>query len=82
METTPENRYENLKLEHQLSFPLYACAKEVIEKYRTFLEEINLTYTQYITMMVMWEYKKISAKNTLTLFLTRMPLVRYIDISL
>ncbi len=63
METTPENRYENLKLEHQLSFPLYACAKEVIKKYRTFLEEINLTYTQYITMMVMWEYRTISAKE-------------------
>ena len=58
-----EKKYEKLKLEHQLSFPLYACAKEVIKKYRTFLEEINLTYTQYITMMVMWENKTISAKE-------------------
>ena len=63
MANTPENRYENLKLEHQLSFPLYACAKEVIKKYRTFLEALNLTYTQFITMMVMWEYRTVSAKD-------------------
>ena len=63
METKPEKRYENLKLEHQLSFPLYACAKEVIKKYRTFLEALNLTYTQFITMMVMWENKTVSAKD-------------------
>ena len=58
-----ENKYDTLKLKYQLCFPLYACAKEVVKKYRTFLDEINLTYTQYITMMVMWEYKTISAKE-------------------
>ena len=44
--------FDNLKLENQLCFPLYACSKEVIKKYKPFLDEINLTYTQYITMMV------------------------------
>lgn len=63
MEDMPENKYEHLKLKYQLCFPLYACAKEVVKKYRTFLDEINLTYTQYITMMVMWEHQKISAKE-------------------
>lgn len=58
----PEN-YDALKLENQLCFPLYACSKEIIKKYRPFLEEIGLTYTQYITMMVFWEEKKVSVKE-------------------
>ena len=63
MEEKLAANYDGLKLKNQLSFPLYACAKEVIKKYRTFLDEINLTYTQYITMMVMWEHGRISAKE-------------------
>ena len=63
MEEKYENKYDKLKLNYQLCFPLYACAKEVVKKYRTFLDEINLTYTQYITMMVMWEHPTISAKE-------------------
>ncbi len=47
---------ENLQLENQLCFPLYACAKEVIRRYRKPLEALNLTYTQYIVMMVLWEF--------------------------
>lgn len=44
-----------LLLENQFCFPLYACAKEVVRKYRKPLEELNLTYTQYIVMLVLWE---------------------------
>jgi len=44
-----------LCLDNQLCFPLYACAKEVIRQYRKPLEPLNLTYTQYIVMMVLWE---------------------------
>ena len=55
--------YEVLKLENQLCFPLYACSKEVVRKYKPFLDEIDLTYTQYITMMVLWEHKKLSVKD-------------------
>ncbi len=55
--------YEQLKLEKQLCFPLYACAKEVVKKYKPFLDEIGLTYTQYITMMVLWEQEKINVKT-------------------
>lgn len=47
--------YAMLKLENQLCFPLYACSKEVVRRYKPFLDEIDLTYTQYITMMVLWE---------------------------
>ena len=52
-----------LKLDNQLCFPLYVCAKEVIRRYTPLLEPFGLTYTQYIAMMVMWEYKSISIKN-------------------
>ncbi len=49
-----------LKLENQLCFPLYAAAKEVVRRYRPFLDPLGLTYTQYIAMMVFWERKSIS----------------------
>lgn len=52
-----------LKLENQLSFPLYACAKEVIRRYTPLLEPIGLTYTQYITMLVLWEHKHMRSRQ-------------------
>ena len=58
-----EEKYDCLKLANQLCFPLYACSKEVIRRYKPFLDEVNLTYTQYIAMMVMWEQKKLSVKQ-------------------
>ena len=54
---------ENLKLENQLCFPLYACAKEIVRRYTPLLEPLGLTYTQYIAMMVMWEHKSISVRD-------------------
>ncbi len=57
------NNYDALKLENQLCFPLYACAKEVVRRYKPFLDKLDLTYTQYITMMVMWEHKSINVKE-------------------
>ena len=54
---------EYLKLENQLCFPLYAASREIIKKYRPHLEKLDLTYTQYITMMVFWEQKKINVKD-------------------
>ena len=52
-----------LKLDNQLCFPLYACAKEIVRRYKPFLDEIDLTYTQYITMMALWEDKKLTVKE-------------------
>ncbi len=49
--------YDALKLENQLCFPLYAASKEVVNKYTPYLDEIGLTYTQYISLMVLWEKK-------------------------
>ncbi|MBF1182396.1 MAG: MarR family transcriptional regulator, partial [[Eubacterium] sulci] len=44
------DKYDNLKLDNQLCFPLYAAAKEIVRKYKPMLDDLNLTYTQYITM--------------------------------
>ena len=49
-----------LELGRQLCFPLYAASREVVRKYKPFLDEIGLTYTQYIVMLVLWEHEKIS----------------------
>ena len=51
-----DSKMECPRLSDQLCFPLYACAKEVVRQYRKPLEGLNLTYTQYIVMMVLWEY--------------------------
>ena len=56
-------RYDMLKLENQLCFPLYACAREVIRQYKPFLDELCLTYTQYIAMMVLWEEGQMGVKE-------------------
>ena len=48
-------KYEELKLKKQLCFPLYAVSNLIIRKYKTYLKELDLTYTQYITMMALWE---------------------------
>lgn len=58
-----ENKYDALKLENQLCFPLYAAAKEIVGKYHDVLEELNLTYTQYIVMMVLWNSDSINVKE-------------------
>lgn len=55
--------HDMLKLKNQLCFPLYACSREIVKKYHPFLENIDLTYTQYIVMLVMWEDKKVSVKE-------------------
>ena len=50
-------------MENQVCFPLYACAKEVVRKYKPFLDRLDLTYTQYIAMMVMWDKKEMNVKE-------------------
>ena len=52
-----------LRLEKQLCFPLYACAREVVKQYKPLLDPIGLTYTQYIAMMVLWEKHCVSVKE-------------------
>ena len=57
------NKYDVLKLDNQLCFPLYAVSKEIGRRYTPFLNEIDLNHTQYIAMMVMWEHREMSVKE-------------------
>ena len=58
-----DKKYDALKLENQICFPLYACSREIIKQYKPFLDEIDLTYTQYIAMMVLWEHQSVTVKE-------------------
>ena len=52
--------YEQLLLKNQLCFPLYACSRKIVSNYTPFLKPLGLTYTQYIVLMVLWEYESIN----------------------
>jgi len=54
---------ELLKLDNQLCFALYACSREITKLYKPYLDEINLTYTQYITLLVLWENDNVTVKE-------------------
>ena len=56
----PDTKYEQLRLENQLCFPLYACARSVINLYTPLFKPLGITYTQYIVFMVLWENDGIS----------------------
>ena len=58
-----DKKYDSLRLDNQLCFPIYLCSKEIIRKYTPLLEELNLTYTQYIVMMYFWEKKSSNVKE-------------------
>ena len=57
------DQYESLKLKNQLCFPLYACSKEIVRLYTPILQELDLTYTQYIVMLVLWEKENLSVSE-------------------
>ena len=57
------NKYDCLKLNNQLCYPLYLCSKEITRKYTPLLDKLNLTYTQYIVMMYFWEKKTCNVKT-------------------
>lgn len=57
-----KDKYSRLQLKNQLCFPLYACSKEIVKRYTPLLEQLGLTYTQYLVMMVLWEEKQIHVK--------------------
>lgn len=55
----PEDQYEALRLKNQLCFPLYAASREIVKRYTPYLKPLGITYTQYITLMVLWEERKL-----------------------
>ena len=58
-----DRKYDALKIENQLCFPLYACARETIKLYTPLLDTLDLTYTQYIAMLVLWEEQSVTVKR-------------------
>lgn len=63
MAETEHTEFDCLKIENQLCFPLYACSKEVVRRYKPYLDELDLTYTQYITMMILWDERTTNVKT-------------------
>ena len=62
-EMTEQNeRYTALRLKNQLCFPLYAVSNIITRRYKPLLDRLNLTYTQYIVMMVLWEEGEVNEK--------------------
>lgn len=84
------DKYDSLLLKNQLCFPTYAVANKILRKYQPLLDKLDLTYTQYIVMMVMWEKKVVNEKelcealylktNTLAPLLKRLKEKEYITI--
>ena len=58
-----EDKYEVLRLKNQLCFPIYLCSKEIQRRYTPYLNELNLTYTQYVVMMYFWEHGSSNVKT-------------------
>ena len=56
------DKYASLRLKNQLCFPLYAVSNIITRKYKPLLDKLDLTYTQYIVMMVLWEEKQVNEK--------------------
>ena len=81
---------ELLLLSNQVCFPTYAVANKIIRRYQPLLKDLDLTYTQYITMMVLWEKEEVNEKdlvnclylkaNTLTDLLKKLEKKGYVDI--
>ncbi|MBQ7226994.1 MAG: MarR family transcriptional regulator [Clostridia bacterium] len=57
------DKYDVLKLENKICFPLYACSKEIVKRYRPYLDVLDLTYTQYLALMVVWEKREVNVKE-------------------
>ncbi len=84
-----DDRYASLRLKNQLCFPLYAVSNMITRKYKPMLDQLDLTYTQYIVMMVLWEEKQVNEKflcealclksNTITPLLKKLEAKGYIE---
>ena len=86
-----DNKYDCLLLKKQICFPVYAVANKIIRRYQPLLKDLDLTYTQYIVMMVMWEKEIVNEKdlvnalylqaNTLNPLLKKLEAKKYIKIN-
>jgi len=91
MKKNEQQIYDLLLLKNQLCFPTYAAANKIIRRYQPLLKELDLTYTQYVVMMVMWEKEVVNEKdlvnslylqaNTLAPLLKKLKQKGYININ-
>ncbi len=58
-----KNDPELLRLDKQLCFALYACSREIIKAYKPILDPLDLTYTEYVVLMALWEKDKVPVKE-------------------
>ncbi|OON69798.1 MarR family winged helix-turn-helix transcriptional regulator [Hymenobacter sp. CRA2] len=54
---------EALKLENQLCFPLYAVSRQFTKAYQPYLQEMGLTYPQYLVLLLLWEHGELTVKE-------------------
>lgn len=81
--------YEQLKLENQICFPIYAASRLITRGYQPHLEKLGITYPQYLVLMVLWEQDGITVNdiaeklilntNTVTPLLKRMEVLKIIS---
>ena len=57
------DQHKTPQLGNQLCFPLYVIAKEITGLYRPLLEELDITYPQYLVMMVLWEHQRLTVNQ-------------------
>lgn len=82
--------FDGLLLQNQLCFPIYSASNKILRDYKPLLKKLDLTYTQYIVMMIMWEKEKVNEKelseklflksNTLAPLLKKLIAKEYIDV--
>lgn len=80
--------YDQLKLENQICFPLYAASRLITRSYQPLLDSLGITYPQYLVMLVLWEHKQMTVNdiagtlilntNTLTPLLKRLETMKLI----
>lgn len=79
-----DSKYDSLTLKNQLCFPIYLVAKEITKRYSYLLEELDLTYTQYIVMMYFWEKRTSNVKEIGNILLldssTLTPLLKKLEV--
>lgn len=57
------NKDELLKLDNQLCFSIYACSREIISMYRPYLDQLGITYPQYLALLVLWDVQECTVKE-------------------
>ncbi len=63
IENSKTMKYDILKLDNQLCFPIYVASREIIQSYNQYFGELDITYPQYLVLMVLWEEGEMTVNN-------------------